>query len=402
MEFGRAAGRSVTPPPEQHIFTPFLMQERCSPQSSPPRKRSKHIKDTVESHMGTQGNIESHMGTQDNMGTQGNIESHMGTQDNMGTQGNIESHMGTQDNMGTQGNIESHMGTQDNIESHMGIQDRSFRSFNIESRMDPTRSSTTHGISFPNIPRPSRSHTPACDRPYEFPRVPAASRGVTPVSSNYSHRVSHGATPTLSGCSQRSPSPEPFGRGQIVMPGPAESGVAHTHVSPVGLGGTQLECGFAETSVVHKSKSCYMCHFAEEIVCAQYATFVMNETARSSRNQIANQIAADIVLRDTEAGRPASDGASVADIERHIALHMLSPSVKVPELIRELDDVRRLMRASITNVCPDTGLSTVDTGNVALYLRVVREQIQVYKMGDVAKLSLASAGLVTTTLATDI
>jgi hypothetical protein len=284
----------------------------------------------------------------------------------------------------------------ENVESRMAltVSKTTHAHENVESRVVLTGSSTTRGIPFPVIPQPSRSHTPVCDRPFEFPRVPAASRGVTPVLSEYpgsrqkwsecSQRGSHGVTPGLSEYSQRSPSPEQFGGGQTV--------VHHTHI----------RLGCEGTSVVNTIKPCYMCHFAEETVCAQYATFVMGETARSSRNQIAKQIAQDIVERDMQAGRPPSDGASVADIERHIALHMLSPSVKVPELIRELDDVRRLMRASITNVCPDTGLSTVDTGNVALYLRVVREQIQAYKMGDVAKLSLASAGLAVATLTTDL
>jgi hypothetical protein len=239
----------------------------------------------------------------------------------------------------------------------------------------------------------TNSHA-GCTRVFEFPRVPTASRGATPVSESMHLQPGHlgvgeipripcasrGATPALSEYSQRSPSPDLYG------------GMSkHTVVIPQ-----------TTTHSTNVMKPCYMCHFAEEAICAQYTTFVMNETARSSRNQIARQVADDIVMRDLQAGRPPSEGASVADIERHIALHMLSPSVKVPELIRELDDVRRLMRASITNICPDTGAAIVDTGNVALYLRVVREQIQVYKMGDIAKLSLASAGLAPASVATDL
>jgi hypothetical protein len=119
----------------------------------------------------------------------------------------------------------------------------------------------------------------------------------------------------------------------------------------------------------------------------QYATYILHECARSSRLQVAQQIARDIQEREAQSGRSV-EGADVASIDRHIALHILHPAVKVPEIIRELDGLRRRLHGSLTNVCPDTGNSVIDTGNVALYLKVVREIQQVYKMGDTAKLSL--------------
>ena len=150
------------------------------------------------------------------------------------------------------------------------------------------------------------------------------------------------------------------------------------------------ECGVepAATPRGPVSKPCYLCFFSDEPACVHYSKFIMNESARTSRQQIAEQVHVDICDREKKAGRSPPDGATVVDIERHIALHMLHPSIKVPELIRELDGVRHLLRGSITNVCPETGGSVIDTGNVALYLRVVRELQQVYKMGDSAKLSL--------------
>ena len=248
---------------------------------------------------------------------------------------------------------------------------------------EKSKNSASSLFAFPRVPTASRGATPIVDSaiPCEFPRVPCASRGVTPANEELSYR---------------SCSPEPClanNRNVSVQPCSRNANESRMDVSslPRSSHGTS---GY---------QPCYMCHFAEEAICAQYTTFILNETARSSRNQIARQVAQDIVAQDLQANRQASDGASVADIERHIALHMLSPSVKIPELIRELDDVRRLMRASITNTCPDTGTAVVDTGNVALYLRVVREQMQVYKMGDVAKLSLGSTGIsASNPLATDL
>jgi hypothetical protein len=115
----------------------------------------------------------------------------------------------------------------------------------------------------------------------------------------------------------------------------------------------------------------------------------MNESSRTSRAQIAQLIAEDVNERETQAGR-SPEGATTADIERHIATHMLQPSIKIPEIIRELDDVRRLLRGSITSVDPETGNSVIDTGNVSLYLKVIRELQQVYKIGDPSKLAMGN------------
>jgi hypothetical protein len=276
---------------------------------------------------------------------------------------------------------------------------------------------------FPCIPSASRSGALYVQsHPQSFPRVPSASRGATPTPSDFSQRSpSVDRRVDLDSCSNpvcgRNSNQNTGGRvdldsGSNPACGRNRALPQSVLEIPPGIHSSQLTepAATLPTAAPHSSsastnnpiiKTCYMCLFAEEAVCAQYTTFIMNETARSSRNQIARQVSGDIIANDLQAGRDPAEGASVADIERHIALHMLSPSVKVPELIRELDDVRRLMHASITNTCPETGAAVVDTGNVALYLRVVREQIQVYKMGDIAKLSLATAG-VAASVATDL
>jgi hypothetical protein len=140
-----------------------------------------------------------------------------------------------------------------------------------------------------------------------------------------------------------------------------------------------------------KAMPCYLCFFAEEQVCVQYSKYIINESQRCCKKQIARQIADDIETREARDGT-TSEGASASDIEKHISEHMLHPNVKVPEIIRELDGIRRLLRSSITTTDPDTGDRVIDTGNVTLYLKVIRELNQVYKMGDTAKLTLGSGG----------
>ena len=204
-----------------------------------------------------------------------------------------------------------------------------------------------HGLQFPTVPRPSRSNTPMC---YQSSDVSVSPR--VPTQASPSHSSTH--------------------RGVVKLNEPR----------------------------VSVPKPCYLCLFADEPICVHYTQYIMAETARTSRPHIAKMVADDICQHETRAGR-SPDGVSAVDVERHIALHMLHPGIKVPEIIRELDDVRRLMRGSITNTCPDTGSAVIDTGNVALYLRVVREMQQVYKMGDYAKLSMGGGVLAGATIASE-
>jgi hypothetical protein len=139
-----------------------------------------------------------------------------------------------------------------------------------------------------------------------------------------------------------------------------------------------------------KSHQCYLCFFAEEQVCIQYGKYIINESQRCCKKQIAQQIALDIETREASNGN-TPQGASVSDIEKHISEHVLHPNVKVPEIIRELDGMRRLLRSSITTTDPETGDRVIDTANVTLYLKVIRELNQVYKMGDTSKLTLGAS-----------
>jgi hypothetical protein len=148
-------------------------------------------------------------------------------------------------------------------------------------------------------------------------------------------------------------------------------------------------------------RQCYLCFFAAELRCVNYNKYIIDESPRCATAQIAKQITDDISARDNELG-VVSEGATVADIQRHIASHMLHPLVKVPELIRELDDMRRLLSGSISSTDPETGATIIDAANMSLYLKVVREIQQIYKMNDSSKLFLGSMHGGSAALQTDL
>jgi hypothetical protein len=86
-----------------------------------------------------------------------------------------------------------------------------------------------------------------------------------------------------------------------------------------------------------------------------------------------------------------SKGASVKDIDKHIRKHMLHPAVKVPAILRDLDSVRETLQETLVSRDPESGAKVIESSNINLYLKVVRELNQMYKLGDITKLSFGSS-----------
>ena len=130
--------------------------------------------------------------------------------------------------------------------------------------------------------------------------------------------------------------------------------------------------------------TCYMCYFSDDQNCVQYTNFIIRESHRSTAKDMAQQIHEELSQHEPNLN---SKGASAKDIEKHIKKHMLHPAVKVPAILRDLDSIRETLHETLVTKDVDTGAKVVDSGNVILYLRVVRELNSMYKLGDISKLS---------------
>lgn len=75
---------------------------------------------------------------------------------------------------------------------------------------------------------------------------------------------------------------------------------------------------------------------------------------------------------------------------RHIRLHMLSPSVRIADLMRHLLKLCDNLRKNLEKVDPDTGESVVDRANVDTYLKVVTKVLDMYKMSETSKMLFAT------------
>jgi hypothetical protein len=147
-------------------------------------------------------------------------------------------------------------------------------------------------------------------------------------------------------------------------------------------------CKMQVDNISMPKSTCYMCYFSDDQNCLQYTAYIIRESHRSTSREMAQQIYEEL---SQEEQNVESKGASVKDIDKHIRKHMLHPAVKVPAILRDLDSVRETLQETLVTRDPDSGGKVIELTNVNVYLKVVRELNQMYKLGDVSKLSFGSS-----------
>jgi hypothetical protein len=149
----------------------------------------------------------------------------------------------------------------------------------------------------------------------------------------------------------------------------------------------QHDCKMQVENISMPRSTCYMCYFSDDQNCVHYTEFIIRESHRSTSREMAQQIHEEMSQHEPDAN---SKGASVKDIDKHIRKHMLHPAVKVPAILRDLDSVRETLQDTLVTKDAESGAKVIESNNVVLYLKVVRELNQMYKLGDITKLSFGS------------
>ena len=79
---------------------------------------------------------------------------------------------------------------------------------------------------------------------------------------------------------------------------------------------------------------------------------------------------------------------SAEDIETHIKRHVLHPSVRVAQILRNLLELADTLQELVSGRGED-GLPLVDVRTVTVYLKVISEIMQIYKTADLSKMLFA-------------
>jgi hypothetical protein len=123
-----------------------------------------------------------------------------------------------------------------------------------------------------------------------------------------------------------------------------------------------------------KPAQCWMCTFCKTRLAMDMTSFIVEHTANMAMPHITEQVREQIML-----AHPDAKGAHRRDIERHIQHHVVSPEVKMANIIRSLSGVGETVRLSMTRSDPETGDLMLDNKQVELYLKIMAQLQSTYR-----------------------
>jgi hypothetical protein len=131
---------------------------------------------------------------------------------------------------------------------------------------------------------------------------------------------------------------------------------------------------------------CWLCEFSDDDECTKIHRLITAKAGVMGVDQLAG-VVHEILSRHV----PDAQGIGLDDVKAHITNHLLSSSVRVAGILRSLLDLTDRLQGILMTVDED-GNIVVDAKNVAVYLKVVSETMQMYKTGDPCKLMFSDPG----------
>jgi hypothetical protein len=132
------------------------------------------------------------------------------------------------------------------------------------------------------------------------------------------------------------------------------------------------------------NERCWLCTFCLNKHAKRVSAFITDNISMLDTLHIARQIKSEVLSL-----YPHAVGIRKRDIIRHIRQHMICPSVKMATLIRSLVSLAETLRDTLHQNDPETGQVMVDVKNTEVYLKVVNQLTNSYKL-DSSKLMFAN------------
>jgi len=115
-------------------------------------------------------------------------------------------------------------------------------------------------------------------------------------------------------------------------------------------------------------------------------SFILQNISKISTKSITEMIVNQILRIEPEGNRRTIQ----EQVKEHVeGKHILCPSLQVAHILRSLLELKETLQGIVISE-DETGIKTVDSKNMAIYLKVISEIMQVYKTGEVSKLMFAS------------
>jgi hypothetical protein len=139
----------------------------------------------------------------------------------------------------------------------------------------------------------------------------------------------------------------------------------------------------------HHAPRCFLCDYCTSQEVRFVTTFIADNIANMDMGLMAEQIRKYIFEKRPEYST-GHHGLEVVTIRKHIRQHMLSPTVRIADMMRHLMKLCDTLRGNLEKVDPDTGESTADRSNIDTYLKVVTKVLDMYKMSETNKMLFSS------------
>ena len=124
---------------------------------------------------------------------------------------------------------------------------------------------------------------------------------------------------------------------------------------------------------------CWLCHNSNHELAQRMHQFMLSNVSTVSAEAMAEMVSKELVELETI-------GTSKHEVLKHIqGGHLLNPALQISHILRCLLDLRDTLHKMLI-VEDDNGIKTVDARNMAVYLKVTSEIMQVYKTGEISKL----------------
>ena len=125
--------------------------------------------------------------------------------------------------------------------------------------------------------------------------------------------------------------------------------------------------------------SCWLCHNSNHELAQRMHQFMLSNVSTVSAEAMAEMVSNELKELQT-------NGTSKHEVLKHIqGGHLLNPALQISHILRCLLDLRDTLHKMLI-VEDENGVKTVDARNMAVYLKVTSEIMQVYKTGDISKL----------------
>lgn len=126
---------------------------------------------------------------------------------------------------------------------------------------------------------------------------------------------------------------------------------------------------------------CWLCEYSDDPVARSLRKFVSEQAGTMGPDLIAERVHEALVEKC-----PMAEGIGLEEVREHINVHTLCPNVRVACIMRSLLRLADKLETVSTTQDPETGQTVVQAKNVAVYLKVISEVMQMYRTGEVSKL----------------